>query len=155
MAETKSVWVDLWQRDMTLLYNLRFWSLTFLRIFLGLAFAYHGFLRLFVPVNLAGSIIYFAQVGIPIPKISVFAIGIVELAGGLLLLLGILTRASTFVLMVEMMYIFFVVHLKNGFLVGLNGYEYVLLLVAALLVIMVNGAGHLAVGKLFKNKNWQ
>ena len=140
MAETKSVWQDIWQRDMTLLYNLRFWSLTLLRIFLGFTFAYHGALRLLVPNNLAGSIVYFGQVGIPMPELAVYVFGIVEIAGGLLLLIGLLTRWSAFVVMLEMIYIFFAVHLKNGFLAGANGYEYVLLIIGALIVILVNGS---------------
>ena len=149
MAETKSVWKDLWQRDMTLLYNLRFWSLTLLRIFLGFAFAYHGALRLFVPQNLAGSIAYFTQVGIPYAQFSVYIVGIIEIACGLLLFFGLFTRGAAFVVMLELIYIFFKVHLRNGLLAGNNGYEFVLLLIAALLIILVNGAGHLSLGKLF------
>ena len=150
MPETKSVWKDLWQRDMTLLYNFRFWSLTLLRIFLGFAFAYRGALRLFIPNNLAGSVAYFSQVGIPFPYFSVYLFGIIEIACGLLLFFGLLARGAAFVVMLELIYIFFKVHLKNGFLTGNNGYEFVLILIFALLFVLVNGAGHLALGKLFR-----
>ena len=151
MAQSKSLWKDIWQMDMTLLYNLRFWSLTLLRLFLGFTFAYHGALRLFVPSNLAGSAAYFSQVGIPLPGVSVYVFGAVELIAGTLLFLGLLVRWSALAAMLEMLYIFFAVHLKNGFLVGNNGYEFVLLLIAALLVVLVNGAGHLSLGKLLKS----
>jgi len=140
------------QRDMTLLYNLRFWSLTLLRAFIGVLFAYHGALRLFIPANLAGSILYFTQVGIPYSKYVIYIFAIIELAGGILLFLGLFTRWSAFVLMLEMIYIFFQVHVKNGFLVGNNGYEFVLLLTFALLFVFVNGPGHLALEKMFKGE---
>ncbi|HLC62230.1 MAG TPA: DoxX family protein [Candidatus Nanoarchaeia archaeon] len=151
MAET-SVWADMGQRDMTLLYNLRFWSLTLLRVFLGGLFAYHGALRLLVPANLAGSISYFAQVGIPFAQPSAYIFGIVEVVAGMLLLVGVFTRWSAFVLMLEMIYIFFKVHLKGGFLVGNNGYEFVLLLIFALLFVLVNGPGHLALEKMLEEE---
>ena len=153
MAETKNVAQDLVQRDMTLLYHLRFWSLTLLRVFLGILFTYHGFLRLFVPGNLAGSAVYFAKAAIPFAAASSFLFGIVELIGGLLILIGLFTRWSAFVLMLEMMLIFFWVHLKNGFLLSGNGYEFVLVLIAALLFVLVNGAGHLSLGKMIGKNN--
>ena len=151
MAET-SVWADMGQRDMSLLYNFRFWSLTLLRVFLGGLFAYHGALRLLVPANLAGSLSYFAQVGIPFAQPSAYIFGIVEVVAGMLLLVGVFTRWSAFVLMLGMVYIFFQVHLKNGFLVGNNGYEFVLLLIFALLFVLVNGSGHLALEKMLEEE---
>lgn len=151
MAET-SVWADIWQRDMSLLYNFRFWSLTLMRIFLGGLFAYHGALRLLVPANLAGSVSYFAQVGIPFAQYSAYIFGIVEVVAGLLLFFGVFTRWSAFALLLEMIYIFFQVHLKHGFLAGNNGYEFVLLLIFSLLFVLVNGPGHLAVEKMFKGE---
>jgi len=152
MAENKSVWEDLWQRDATLFYDFRFWSLALLRAFLGGLFAYHGALRLLIPANLAGSVSYFAQVGIPLANYSAYVFGIVEIAFGLFLFFGLFTRLSAFVLMLGMIYIFFKVHLKNGFLVGQNGYEFVLLLEFALLFVLVNGPGHLALEKMFKKE---
>ena len=151
MAE-KNVLEDMGQIDMTLLYNLRFWSLTLLRLFLGAAFTYHGALRLLVPANLAGSITYFGLVGIPYPQVTVYVFGIVELVCGVLLFLGLFTRWSAFLIMLEMIYIFFRVHLENGFLVGNNVYEFVLILVFALVFVLVNGPGHLSLGKLFRKE---
>ena len=105
-----------------------------------------------MPANLAGSISYFAQVGIPFAQSSAYIFGIVEVVAGMLLLVGVFTRWSAFVLMLGMVYIFFQVHLKNGFLVGNNGYEFVLLLIFALLFVLVNGSGHLALEKMFKEE---
>ena len=152
MAETKNVFEDIGQRDMTLLYHLRFWSLTLLRMFLGIVFAYHGALRLFVPQNLSGSIAYFTQMGISYAAFTVYLFGIIEFVGGLLLFLGLFTRGAAFIVVLEMIYVFFKVHLKNGFLVGNNGYEFILILICALLFVLVNGAGHLSLGKIFREE---
>jgi len=147
---------DVSQRNMTtLLYDMRFWSLTLLRAFLGIVFAYHGLLRLFVPGNLAGSAAYFAELGIPLAQASAFLFGVVEFGGGLLLLAGIFTRWSAFILMLGMAVAFFAFHIKNGLLVGNNGYEFVVLLIGTLLVIVLNGAGHLSLGKQFKSKHFE
>jgi|TARA_Y100000310_G_scaffold345855_1_gene471473 putative oxidoreductase len=143
------------ERSLTHNYKLRFWSLTALRLFLGILFVYHGFIRIFVIGNLPGSAAYFAQVGIPLPEISAFVFGVVELGGGLLLLLGILTRWSSSIIILELLIAFFYVHSKNGLLVTNNGFEFILLLMAALLVVVVNGPGHLAVSKSLKNKHLQ
>ena len=147
-----SVFKDLWQRDMTLMYNFRFWSLTLLRIYIGAMLGYHGFLRLFAPGNFAGSVAYFVQVGIPFAKMSTFLFGFSELIGGLLLLIGLSTRFVSAALIVELIAVFFKVHMKNGLLVSNNGYEFVLLIAAALLVILVNGPGHLSLDKFFNNE---
>ena len=55
-----------------------------------------------------------------------------------------------------MLIAFLMVHLKNGLLVSKGGFEFVLLILAGLVVVLVNGAGELSVGKkFFKNKQLQ
>lgn len=152
MPERKNVVEDIAQRDMTLLYRLRFWALTLLRIHLGILFTYHGSLRLLEPNNLAGSIAYFSQAGIPYAQYSVYLFGIIEMAGGLLLLFGLFTRGAAFIVMLEMIYVLLKAHLKNGFLVSSNGYEFALILIFALLFVLVNGSGHLSLGKMLRGE---
>ena len=48
-----------------------------------------------------------------------------------------------------MLVAFLKVHLKNGLLISNGGYEFVLALLAALAVVLVNGAGALSFGKRF------
>ena len=63
-----------------------------------------------------------------------------------------ITKWTALVLVFEMLVAFFVVHLKNGLLVSKGGYEFVLLLLAGLVTILVNGAGKISLGRLFKQK---
>ncbi|MBI2650645.1 DoxX family protein [Candidatus Woesearchaeota archaeon] len=132
------------------------WSLTLLRAVLGVILAYHGYLKLFVPGGLPGTAAFFAQVGIPMANVSAVVVAFAEFFGGLFLLLGMVTKWTALVLIFEMLVAFFMVHWKNGLLVSKGGYEFVLLILAGLVVVLVNGAGKLSVGKkFFKSKNLQ
>ena len=129
------------------------WSLTLLRLVLGVVFIYHGYLKLFVPGGFTGTNQFFASIGLPLSLYSALVASVVEFAGGLFLILGVATKWSSFVLMLEMLVAFFVVHLKNGLLVSKGGYEFVLVLIAGLIVVFSSGGGRLSLGKkLLKNK---
>jgi len=129
-------------------------SLTLLRVVLGFIFVYHGYLKLFVKGGLPSTAFFFSQIGIPLPNISAFVVAFVELIGGLLLLIGLFTKWTSLVLIFEMAVAFFKVHLKKGFLISNGGYEFVLLILAALVVVLAYGAGKFALGKgFFKSRH--
>ena len=133
--------------------NMNQWSLTFLRVVLGFVFVYHGYLKLFVPDVFPNTVKFFAGIGLPLPLYSALLVSVVEFVGGLLLFFGVITKWSSFLLLLDMLIAFFVVHLKNGLLVSNNGFEFVLALIAGLVVLFANGSGKLSLGKkLFKNK---
>ena len=129
------------------------WGLTVLRVVLGVIFAYHGYIKLFVPGGFVGTVKFFASVGIPIPSYAALLSAVAELAGGLLLIWGLLTTYSSLVLLFDMAVAFFYVHMKNGFLVSQGGFEFVLILAAALAVVVINGPGNFSFGKIFKSKH--
>ena len=131
------------------------WTLTLLRVVLGVIFTYHGYLKLFVVGGLPGTAGFFAQVGIPMANYAAVVVAFAEFFGGLFLLLGMVTKWTALVLIFEMLIAFFMAHLKNGLLVSKGGYEFVLLILAGLVVVLVNGAGSFSFGKLFKSKNLQ
>lgn len=137
--------------------NLGNWSLTLLRAVMGVIFLYHGYLKLFVPGGFKGTIGFFAAIGIPLPAYAALVVSLVEFIGGLSLILGMLTKWASLLLIIEMLVAFFKVHLKSGFLISPSsyGYEFVLLILAGLAVILASGAGKLSLGKMFKSKNWQ
>ena len=132
------------------------WTLALLRVVLGVIFAYHGYLKLFVAGGLPGTAAFFAQVGIPMANVSAVVVAFAEFVGGLFLIFGVVTRWTTLVLIFEMLVAFFMVHWKNGLLVSKGGYEFVIVLLAGLVVLLVNGAGALSLGKkLFKSRSLQ
>ena len=131
------------------------WSLTLLRVVLGIIFAYHGYLKLIVPGGFTGTVQFFTAIKIPLPLYSALVVSVVEFFGGLFLILGLLTKWSSILLLIDMLVALFMVHLKNGLLISKGGYEFVLVLIAGLVVIISSGTGKLSIGKLFKNKNLQ
>lgn len=135
--------------------NLNGWSLALLRVVLGVVFLYHGYIKLFVPGGFTGTISFFASLGIPIPVYSALLVSVVEFLGGLFLVLGMVTKWSSALLLIDMLVAFFLVHLKNGLLVSKGGYEFVLVLLAGLAVVLTSGAGKLSLGKLLKSKHLQ
>ncbi len=135
--------------------SLNQWTFALLRVVLGVVFAFHGYLKLFVPggfKQIAGLV---ASIGFPAPAFFGLVVSVVEFAGGLFLLLGVVTRLSTILLLIDMLVALFTVHIKNGLLVYNGGYEFVLVLLAGLVVILANGSGKLSLGKLFKYKYLQ
>ena len=132
------------------------WTLTLLRVVLGVIFTYHGYGKLFVKDALPGTAQFFAAIGIPLANYAAVLIAFLEFFGGLLLIVGLLTRWVSLLLIIEMLVALFKVHLKQGFLITPQayGYEFILLILTALVVVLVNGPGSLSVGKkFFKNKH--
>lgn len=131
-------------------------SLMILRFILGLIFAYHGYLKLFVSGSLPSLALGFSKMGIPLANVSAVIVAVAEFAGGILLIAGLLTRFTSLILIFEMMVAFFKVHLRNGFMITQSsyGYEFILLIIACLFVILLNGAGKFSLGRLFKSKSF-
>ena len=134
--------------------SLSQWTLALLRVVLGIIFTYHGYLKLFAPGGFTGTMGFLTTLGIPLPTYSALLVAAVEFFGGLFLLLGMATKWSSLLLIIDMLVALFMVHLKNGLLVSKGGYEFVLVLLAGLVVVLVNGAGSFSLGKrLFKSKS--
>ena len=135
--------------------NYNEWSLALLRVVLGVIFLYHGYLKLFVAGGFTGTVNFLTSLGIPLPLYSALLVSVVEFAGGLFLILGIITKWSSVLLLADMLVALFVVHFKNGLLISKGGYEFVLVLAAGLVVVLANSAGKLSLGNSFKNRHLQ
>ncbi|HEY9404313.1 MAG TPA: DoxX family protein [Pyrinomonadaceae bacterium] len=68
-----------------------------------------------------------------------------ELVGGVLVLLGLFTRAGAFFLAITMLVAMFGVHWSNGFFLGNRGIEYTVALLGMSLALLVAGGGRLSV----------
>src|SRR3989344_6062678 len=95
------------------IYSFRQWSLTVLRVVLGIIFAYHGYLKLFVPGGFAGTIGFFKIIGIPFPEYSALLVSVAEFLGGLALIAGFLAKWASLVLILDMLVALYKVHLQN------------------------------------------
>jgi putative oxidoreductase len=82
----------------------------------------------------------FAKMGIPMPGITGPLVALVELIGGLCLILGTFTRWTAILLALDMAGAIFFVHARNGFFLP-RGFEYALVLLAINLMLAVSGGG--------------
>jgi putative oxidoreductase len=95
--------------------------------------------------NIDGIADWFGQMGYPLPTLNAYMAATTELAGVVLLFLGIGTRLISIPLMVVMLVAIFTVHLANGFEAGSNGFEIPLYYLIMLLALMVYGPGKYSV----------
>jgi putative oxidoreductase len=128
-------------------------AVTILRVTLGFLFAAHGWQK-FNEWTIAGTQASFAKMGVPAAEIAAPAVAVLELGGGIALILGILTRIAALLLALDMLGALFLVHASAGVFAATGGYELVLLLAAAALAVALTGAGRISVDRaLFGRTN--
>jgi putative oxidoreductase len=131
-----------------------------LRLIVGLGFMQHGYAKLVRGPESFASILH--ALGTPAPGLLAWATILVELLGGLAILLGVLVRLVSVPMTIVLLVAIFTVHLPNGFSsikltsvdatgahFGQPGYETDLLYLAGLLALVLGGAGPLAADRLF------
>ncbi len=89
-----------------------------------------------------------AAAGVPQPKPSAYLSGTVELIGGSLLIIGLLTTLVATILALLALAAGYFVHLSQGFFVESGGFEYTMVLAAALMVVVVFGSGRASLDKV-------
>ena len=121
-------------------------AITTLRIVLGFVFAAHGWQK-FNEWTIAGTQASFAKMGVPAAEIAAPAVAVLELAGGIALIAGILTRVVAALLALDMLGALFLVHAPAGVFAANGGYELVLLLAAGAFALALTGAGRASVDR--------
>ncbi|MEF3120281.1 DoxX family protein [Kocuria flava] len=119
-------------------------GLILLRVVLGTTFLLHGWQKV-DEWTLAGTQAAFAQMGVPAAQAAAPAVAVLELAGGILLLIGLGTRVVAALLALVMLGALVLVHLPAGFFAADGGFELVLLLAAAAALFALAGAGRWSV----------
>ncbi len=130
-------------------------TLTVVRLVLGVVFFAHGAQKMlgwFGGYGFHGTMGFFTQM-MHVPAPLAFLAICAEFFGGLGLLLGLLSRVAAFGISVNMLVAIFTVHIHNGFFANWTGqqkgegFEYHLLALALLLVVMIKGAGALSIDR--------
>jgi len=119
-------------------------ALLVLRLAIGAVFIAHGAQKVFV-FGFAGVSGSFADMGVPQAEIVGPMVGLLELIGGVLLVLGLATRVVAAALVVDMLVATVLVHLSAGIFVTEGGYELTLVLGATALALVLAGAGRYSV----------
>ncbi len=123
-------------------------GLTLLRVIVGIVFVFHGYDKLFNS-GIAGTTGFFTQIGAPLPGVTAPLVAVLEFAGGIALILGLLTPVVGALLAIDMLGAIFLVHLPAGFSAANGGYEFVLTLFAASLALALTGPGAYALDAMF------
>jgi putative oxidoreductase len=104
--------------------------LTIVRIIVALLFIEHGLQKLFG----------FPSAGPPMSPL-LYVQGVIEIAGGLLLLVGLFTRAVAFVLAGDMAVAYFIAHFPRSFFPAVNAGDAAVLYCFIFLYMMFAGGG--------------
>jgi len=118
-----------------------------LRLVAGLLFTAHGAQKLFAwfgGYGLEGTGQWMESIGLAPGLLMAFMAGSAEFFGGLLLMIGFLTRPTSVVLAITMLVAIFSVHLESGLFMTNNGYEFALALLAMSVSLAFSGAGKLS-----------
>jgi len=77
-------------------------------------------------------------------------IALAELIGGICLVLGVLTRVTASIMAVILLGAIFHIRWKNGFFISDGGWEWDLIMLAAVLTIIAAGPGRISISHIAK-----
>jgi len=123
------------------------WGLTVVRISMGLIFAFHGYQKF--AGGIAGVSAFFAKLSIPLPGLMAPFVALLELLGGILLVLGLATRWIGLLLALEMIVTAFWVQVPTR---GWNASDLDRILLASGILLFLAGPGRLAVDEFWLEK---
>jgi putative oxidoreductase len=108
-----------------------------IRILAGITFIAHGLPKF---EDIAGTQGFFGSIGLP-PEL-VLPIGLLEVIGGIALIIGVLTRIAAALLIIDMIGAIILVKISKGFV---GGYEFELLLIGISLSLLLTGPGRISI----------
>src|SRR5262245_19917788 len=120
-------------------------GLFILRLILGFVFLMHGLGKLVGPPfggsGIDATIQYFTGIGLPMPTVFAWGLGLADVLGGIALVLGAATKTASAVLALEILIAMVKIHFSQGFAIGVEkwGYEYSLTLFGGLLCVFFAG----------------
>ena len=122
-------------------------GLVVLRVIVGIVFLAHG-LQKVLQFGVGGFAGNLEGQGVPLPLFFAVVVTLVEVVGGVALILGFLTRLVAVPLAIDMLVAMLMVHLPNGFFMMNNGIGLTLILLAASVALALSGSGELSLDKV-------
>ena len=123
------------------------WGIALLRVVAGIIFLMHGQQKLF-EFGIGGVTGMMTGLGVPAPGLMAIVVTLVELVGGIALILGAFTRIAALLVAIDVLVAFFLVHMPNGFFASSNGVELVLMLATVGVTLVLTGPGAMALDSI-------
>jgi putative oxidoreductase len=114
----------------------------------GVIFLYHGYQKLDGGIGGVGG--FLDSLGVPLPDVMAYVLTFGEIIGGILLILGLLTRVTALYFIVEMVLAIILVKLDLGLIASAGstpGAELDLALISAMAAVATFGPGTLSVDR--------
>lgn len=124
------------------------------RVLLGVVLIAHG-LQKFGEWTIAGTTQAFGQMGVPAAGFAAPLTAVVELVGGVLLLVGLFAPIAGAVVALIMLAAAVIAHVANGVFVANGGWELVGVIAAAALAVGVAGPGRWSVDAVLTRRGQQ
>ncbi|SQG64341.1 putative integral membrane protein [Corynebacterium renale] len=121
------------------------------RLLTGSVLIAHGWQK-FNEWTIAGTTQAFEGMGVPLPGLSAPLAAVIELVGGILILLGLGTRWVGVIVAALMAGAAIIAHVPNGIFVDAGGWELVGMIAAAGLALAASGAGRVSVDHLIASR---
>lgn len=118
------------------------------RCTLGVMIFLHGYNHLWGAGGIEGTARWFGGLGFRPAKVHALMSGVVELAVGVALVIGLLTPLACAALIGTMVVAGWTAHRPNGFFIFRDGYEYVLVVAIAAVVLATFGPGTVSLDSL-------
>lgn len=131
------------------------YGMTVLRVILGITFMMHGSQKLFGMFGgggLEGTAKFMSSLGLEPGYLMALLAGLGEFGGGLLLVIGLFARFGAFLTAIVSLVAMLSVHITKGFFMTTGGYEFTLVLLAASIAILIEGAGKFSADKCLSEK---
>lgn len=125
------------------------WSPVFIRLALGITMLVAGVGKVFAigpkPMGISGFAGFLASLGVPLPTIMAWGVGLLELVGGILLLAGLAVRITGALIAIDMFVATVLYHLPNGYPATNGGIELTLVLALVAVALVLSGPGALSI----------
>jgi putative oxidoreductase len=131
--------------------KMRPYALLLARIGVGVIFLYHG-IQKFTTTGISGVTNFFESVGVPLPGLTAPGVAVLEVVGGIALILGVALPVFGTLFALDMIGAIAFVHGANGFTVEEGGFEFVFALAAGSLAVGFSGGGALAVDAIWQRR---
>ena len=123
------------------------YSWLMVRVIAGALLIPHGYAKLFNPGVIDGTAGFMSSIGLVPGLFWAWVIALLEFFGGIMLVVGFLTRPVAAMVIGFMAVAAFYVHWGNGFFWNKGGFEYPLMWGVIALAILVRGAGAYSVDR--------